>query len=242
MAKGERGLIIHKEWADILHPLPPEHRHMIMDALLEYFLTGEKVTFDNDPIASALLSMFYVRMDNDRENYEAPNKQRSESMKEYHRKKKEQEQVDYSPLKSTIVDHSPLKSTDNTNTITNTTTNTNAMTIANTTDDVNIILSQRPTIVEAIQRKYKLTQSQVYQYGKEFNDHCRIGLTEHKSEQDHLQHFRDWLKIQIQEQKKHGTSNNSSYEQRANEASELVAELLAKCDEVRNEGGVSVDF
>lgn len=225
-------MIIHKEWADILHPLPPEHRHMIMDALLEYFLTGEKVKFDNDPIASALLSMFYVRMDNDRENYEAPNKQRSESMKEYHRRKKEQEQVD----------HSTLKSTDNTNTITTTNTNTNAMTIANTTDDVNIILSQRPSIVEAIQRKFKLTQSQVYQYGKEFNDHCRIGMTTHKNEQDHLQHFRDWLKIKIQEQKKHGTSNNPSYEQRANEASELVAELLAKCDEVRNEGEVSIDF
>jgi tRNA-dihydrouridine synthase len=116
------------------------------------------------------------------------------------------------------------------------------MTIANTTDDVKIILSHRPTIVEAIQRKFKLTQAQVIQYANQFNDHCRIGLTTHKDEQDHLQHFRDWLKIQIQEQKKHGTSNNSSYEQRANEASELVAELLAKCDEVRNEGGVPIDF
>lgn len=242
MAKGERGLIIHKEWADILHPLPPEHRHMIMDALLEYFLTGEKIKFDNDPIASALLSMFYVRMDNDRENYEAPNKQRSESMKEYHRKKKEQEQVYHSPLKSAIVDHSPLKSTDNTNTITTTSTNTNAMTVANTTDDVNIILSQRPSIVEAIQRKFKITQAQVIQYANQFNDHCRIGLTTHKNEQDHLQHFRDWLKIQIQEQNKHGTNNSTSYEQRAEGAAQLVAKFLAEGDEVRDEGAIPTDF
>lgn len=245
MAKGERGLIIHKEWADILHPLPPEHRHMIMDALLEYFLTGEKVKFDNDPIASALLSMFYVRMDNDRENYEAPNKQRSESMKEYHRKKKEKEQVDHSTLKSTIVDHSTLKSTDNTNTITTTTTNTNtnAMTIANTTDDVHIILSQHPTIVEAIQRKYKLTKEEIRDWGNQFNDHCRIALTTHKDDKDHLAHFRDWLNIQINESKKHDTiNNNTSRQQRAEGAAGLVAEFLAECDEVRNERELPTDF
>jgi hypothetical protein len=110
---------------------------------------------------------------------------------------------------------------------------------------VNIILSQRPSIVEAIQRKFKLTQEQITQYGMLFNDHCRIGLTKHKNEQDHLQHFRDWLKIQIQEEKKHGTSspsNNSSYADRAGAAVELVNRYLIESDEdLRQQGRLPQD-
>lgn len=233
---GRKAFMFHEEWAQVLSSLPPEMRHTLTDALIDYFLTGVTPTFEN-PAIGGMFAMLKTRMDADEQYYEEKcEKLRANASK---RKQTQANANNCDQLQANATKCKQLQANEgNLNLNSNLNTNLNS----NLNDDVNIILSQRPTIVEAIQRKFKITQAQVIQYANQFNDHCRIGLTEHKSEQDHLQHFRDWLKIQIQEQKKHGTSNNTSYEQRASEASELVAELLAKCDEVRNEGGLPIDF
>ena len=225
---GRKAFMFHEEWAQVLSSLPPEMRHTLTDALIEYFLTGVAPTFTN-PALGGMFTMLKTRMDADEQYYE----EKCEKLRANASKRK-QMQANANECKQSLPNASKCKQMQANDGNINLNSNLN--------DDVNIILSQRPSIVEAIQRKFKITQEQVIQYANQFNDHCRIGLTTHKNEQDHLQHFRDWLKIQIQEQKKHGTNNSTSYEQRANEASELVAELLAKCDEVRNEGGVPIDF
>lgn len=228
--------IFYESWARSLSSLPDKQRLLMLDAMLQYFLTGEQPDM-GDVMANAFFMQIASQMDRDAEAWEAKCAKNRENATKKKRTQANATDGNQSLPIATDGNQSQAVVTNNNSNRNNNKNNNNN----DNSDDVNIILSQRPTIVEAIQRKYKLTQSQVYQYGKEFNDHCRIGLTVHKNEKDHLQHFRDWLKIQIQEQKKHG-NNNTSYEQRASEASELVAELLAKCDEVRNEGGVSVDF
>lgn len=233
--------IFYESWARSLSSLPDRQRLLMLDAMLQYFLTGERPDMD-DVMANAFFMQIASQMNRDAEAWEAKCAKNRENATKKKRTQANATDGNQSLPIATDGNQSQAVATNNNNNNNNNSNRNNNKNNNNNSDDVNIILSRRPTIVEAIQRKFKLTQAQVYQYGKEFNDHCRIGMTTHKNEQDHLQHFRDWLKIQIQEQKKHGTSNNTSYEQRANEASELVAELLAKCDEVRNEGGVSVDF
>lgn len=233
---GRKAFMFHEEWAQVLSSLPPEMRHTLTDALIEYFLTGVAPTFTN-PALGGMFTMLKTRMDADEQYYE----EKCEKLRANASKRK-QMQANANECKQSLPNASKCKQMQANDGNINLNSNLNTNLNSNLNDDVNIILSQRPSIVEAIQRKFKITQEQVIQYANQFNDHCRIGLTTHKNEQDHLQHFRDWLKIQIQEQKKHGTNNSTSYEQRASEASELVAELLAKCDEVRNEGGVPIDF
>lgn len=233
--------IFYESWARSLSSLPDKQRLMMLDAMLQYFLTGEQPDMD-DVMANAFFMQIASQMDRDAEAWEAKCAKNRENATKKKRTQAIATDGNQSLPIATDGNQSQAVATNNNNNNNSNRNNNKNNNNNDNSDDVNIILSQRPTIVEAIQRKFKLTQAQVIQYANQFNDHCRIGLTTHKDEQDHLQHFRDWLKIQIQEQKKHGTSNNTSYEQRASEASELVAELLVKCDEVRNEGGVPIDF
>lgn len=234
---GRKAFMFHEEWAQVLSSLPPEMRHLLTDALIDYFLTGIAPTFDN-PAVAGMFTMFKNRMDADDKHYEDKcEKNRANASK------RKQSQANVTDGKQTQAIASERKQSQanvsNINLNLNTNLNTN---LKSSNDDVMEVLNASPTKVEALQRLHKLQTAEIYEYAKQFQAHIDFVGEPHQGQADLLKHFRDWLKIQIQEQKKHGTSNNTSYEQRASEASELVAELLAKCDEIRNEGGVSIDF
>lgn len=233
-----RAFKFYEEWAHSLLELPSEARHELLDAILTYYLTGKEPPFSN-PLLQGFFKMFSKVMDEDAILYEKKCKSSEQAIrKRWSKEKESSERIqpntnEYERIQPNMNEYQLInKSINELN---------NELTKE---DDVNIILLQRPTIVEAIQRKYKLTKEEIRDWGDQFNDHCRIALTTHKDEKDHLAHFRDWLKIQINESKKHDTSNNNntSRQQRAEGAAGLVAELLAECDEVRNERELPADF
>lgn len=232
--------IFYESWARSLTSLPDKQRLLMLDAMLQYFLTGEQPDMD-DVMANAFFMQIASQMDRDAEAWEAKCAKNRENATKKKRTQATATDGNQSLPIATDGNQSQAVATNNNNRNNNKNKNNNNN---DNSDDVNIILSQRPTIVEAIQRKYKLTKEEIRDWGDQFNDHCGIALTTHKDDKDHLAHFRDWLNIQINESKKHDTSNNNntSRQQRAEGAAGLVAELLAECDKVRNERELPTDF
>ena len=229
--------VFYNDWIATYYNLPPEMRLELMDMIFAYHLTREKQTTDNlalkvaygliEPAMARDISSFYESKERRRASGAKGGQARVSNAK--------QSQAMLSNAKqSQVIQAVNVNVNDNVNVKVNGNVNVN--------DDVIATLNASPTRVEALQRLHKLQTSEIYEYAKQFQAHIDFVGEPHQGQADLLKHFRDWLKIQIQEQKKHGTSNHPSYEQRASEASELVAELLAKCDEVRNEGGVPIDF
>ena len=66
---GRKAFMFHEEWAQVLSSLPPEMRHTLTDALIEYFLTGVAPTFTN-PALGGMFTMLKTRMDADEQYYE----------------------------------------------------------------------------------------------------------------------------------------------------------------------------
>ena len=233
---GRKAFMFYEEWATTLSSLPPEMRHELMDALVEYFITGEEPTFANAALGG-LFFLFKCRMDADGQIYdEKCEKNRANASKRKKSKananEEEQSQANANERKRTLTNANERKRTQVTK-----------LNITKLNDDVNIILARHACAHEAIQRQFKLSPEEIERYGEIFNDHCRAGANNHTSEEDALQHFRDWLRIRIKEERKqngnkgNNTNNSCSYADRAGAAVELVNRYISESDEdLRQQG------
>lgn len=233
---GRKAFLFHEEWAQVLSSLPPEMRHLLTDALIDYFLTGIAPTFDN-PAVAGMFRMFKNRMDADDKYYEEKcEKLRANASKRKQKEAEESKSKQMLPNASKCKQMQANVSNINLNTNLNSNLNTN---LKSSNDDVMEVLNASPTKVEALQRLHKLQTSEIYEYAKQFQAHIDFVGEPHKGQADLLKHFRDWLKYRINEENKNknDTDDNPSYKQRAEGAARLVAKCLAACDaEVRGEG------
>lgn len=213
----------------------------MLDAMLQYFLTGEQPDMD-DVMANAFFMQIASQMDRDSEAWEAKCAKNRENASKKKRTQANASDGNQSlPIASDGNQSQAVATNNNNNSNRNKNKNNNNNNNNNdNSDDVNIILASSPITTEDMLRKYRITEEQLRHYGELFNEENKG--KKYNANDSPMKHFINWLAKRVKKDKENYDNNRPSYEQRANEASELVAELLAKCDEVRNEGGVSVDF
>ena len=237
---GRKAFMFHEEWAQVLSSLPPEMRHCLTDALIDYFLNGIAPNFSN-PAVGAIFQIFKNRMDADDKHYENKCEKSKQAIKKRWEQKKNTNEYDSIPTNTDVYDSIPTNTdVGNINLNLNTNLNSNLNLKSSNDDDVNVILASSPITKEDMLRKYRLTEEQLRHYGELFKEENKG--KKYKPNDSPMKHFINWLAKRIKKDKEDYGNNRPSYEQRASEASELVEELLAKCDEVRNEGGISIDF
>jgi hypothetical protein len=210
----------------------------MLDAMLQYFLTGEQPDM-GDVMANAFFMQIASQMDRDAEAWEAKCAKNRENVTRIKRTQANANDGNQSPANANDGNQSPANAVNN-NSNNNNNSNRNRNNNDDNDEDVNIILASSPITKEDMLRKYRLTEEQLRHYGELFNEENKG--KKYNANDSPMKHFINWLAKRVKKDKENYDNNRPSYEQRANEASELVAELLAKCDEVRNEGGVPIDF
>ena len=184
---GRKAFMFHEEWAQVLSSLPPEMRHTLTDALIDYFMTGVASTFEN-PAVGGMFTMFKNRMDADDQHYE---------------NKCEKNRANASKRKRTLPIASERKQTqandDNINLNLNTNLNTNLNLKSSNDDDVNIILASSPITKEDLLRKYQLTDEQLHHYGELFNEENKG--KKYNGSDTPMKYFQNWLGKRIKKEK-----------------------------------------
>lgn len=224
---GRKAFMFHEEWAQVLSSLPPEMRHCLTDALIDYFLNGIAPNF-SDPAVGAIFQIFKNRMDADDKHYENKCEKSKQAIKKRWEQKKNTNEYDSIPT-NTDVGNINLNSNLNTN-----------LNLNLNDDDVNIILASSPITTEDMLRKYRITEEQLRHYGELFNEENKG--KKYNANDSPMKHFINWLAKRVKKDKENYDNNRPSYEQRAEGAAQLVAKFLSEGDEIRNEGAIPIDF
>lgn len=195
--------IFYESWARSLSSLPDIQRLKMLDAILQYFLTGERPTMD-DVMANAFFMQIASQMDRDEEAWES----RCATNRANAKKKRTQATAtdgNQSLPIATDGNQSHIVAPNNNNSNNNNNRNKNN----NNSDDVNIILASSPITKEDLLRKHRLMEEQLHHYGELFNEENKG--KKYNTNDSPMKHFINWLAKRIKKEKEEHDKERTKY-------------------------------
>lgn len=197
--------IFYESWARSLFSLPDKQRLLMLDAMLQYFLTGEQPDMD-DVMANAFFMQIASQMDRDAEAWEAKCAKNRENAT---RRKRTQANANdgNQPLPIANDGNQPQANAVNNNS--NNNNNRNRNNNNEDSDDVNIILASSPITKEDLLRKYRLTEERLRHYGELFNEENKG--KKYNGSDNPIKYFQNWLGKRIKKEKEEHDKERTKY-------------------------------